>query len=380
MAGIASSSMPKARSGGTASRAVHAWSVSTRAVRASASPLAAGSLASSRPSVAYRSQRRAVRCPLPERRDIRGRDGGQRRAAGGPVRNRELGAQRRREAVHRTQPGVREADAREKGRAGHACPGRRGAWAVRIRVPGEQAVAGRFETRQRERVRDRRRPERDVRLQQLRDRVHPVGRDPDGSHPRQQVRIHDGVRRHEPLVPERALVACRTAFADHGVAGGLGAGARGRRHGDERHRGAGVRHLAGQALQMVDDARPASQEPGHRLGRVEHAPAADPDHDLHGRGPVRLHDAVHEGGRRLVKHARLADQLDTGGREAHEQRIPSARGDQRPTAGHEQRAMSVTRRDRRYPLERARPEIDPRQAAKGERCRAAAAHPAAVSG
>ena len=69
--------------------------------------------------------------------DVRRRDRRQRRAAGGAVRDRELGAQRRREPVDGAQPRVREADARQQGGVRHALTARAGGARAR---PGPRAT------------------------------------------------------------------------------------------------------------------------------------------------------------------------------------------------------------------------------------------------
>ena len=284
--------------------------------------------------------------------------------------------------MDRTQPGVGEADPREQRRVRHARPGGRRTRSVRVRVPREQAVARGLEPRQRERVGDRRRPERDVRLEQLRERVHPVGRDPDRSHAREQVRVDDRIRGDEPLVAERALVARRPALADHRVARGLGARARGRGHRDERHRRAGV-----------GDAGPAGPRGGRRRSfrcaaarRPPWPRRARSRRRSRGRRPRPRIGAQRRSRRRRPATARRArwprPPASTPARlETREQRVAPPRC--APATGRPSRAAPgrpCRADDLRHPRERARPELDPRQAAERERAGTAGAHPAAVSG
>ncbi len=112
-----------------------------------------------------------------ERPDVRRGDRCQCRPTGRAVGHGELGAQRRCQAVHRPQPRVRQADARQQGRIGHARPRLRRVRPVRGGVPGHEAVAGRLQPRECQGVGQRAGPLRGVRLQQLRERVHPVRRD-----------------------------------------------------------------------------------------------------------------------------------------------------------------------------------------------------------
>ena len=53
------------------------------------------------------------------------------------------------------------------------------------------------------------------------------------------------------------------------------------------HRRAGRRAGARQPLEVVPTLAPVRSRPGDRLGRVQHAAAADPEHDVDRRAPVR---------------------------------------------------------------------------------------------
>ncbi len=192
-------------------------------------------------------------------------------------------------------------------------------------MPRHQAVADGLQPRQRQRVGQRPGPQRRVRLQQLGERVHAVGRDPGAVVAGQEVRVHHGIGRHQPLVAERALVARRPALADHRVPRRLAARAGRRRHRDERHRRAVVRPHPGEPLQVLDDAGTGAQQPGDRLGGVQHGAAPHAQHHVHGGLPVRCHGRVHHRRRRLVRDGDLARHRHPGGRQPRDQPGRAAR-------------------------------------------------------
>ena len=264
------------------------------------------------------------------------------------------------------QARVREADPRQQRRVRHARTCRRRARALRVRMPGEEPVPRGLEAGEGQRIRHGARLERDIRLQQLGHGVHAVGGDPDRGSAREQVRVHHRVRRHQALVAEGALVAGRPALADHGVAGGLAARARRRRHGDEGHGRAGVGELRPDALEVVPDAGPGPQQTGDGLGGVQHAPAADPQHDVDRRVPVRGHGGVHHRRAGLVGHGDLAGHHDARLVQAVAELVKAPGGRERPATGHQQDARPVGGHDPGDPPERPGPEDDARDAAQRE--------------
>ncbi len=282
------------------------------------------------------------------------------------MRDRQLCPERRGETVDAAQARVREANPRQQRRIRHARTGGRSGGTVRVRVPGEEPVPRGLEAGEGQDIRHGPRLERDVGLQQLRHRIHAVGRDADRIGTGEQVRVHHGICRHQPFVAEGPLVAGRPALADHRVAGGFAARARRRGHGDQRHGGTGVGELRPDALEVVHDAGPGAEQAGDGLRGVQHAPAADAEDDVDPRAPVRGHGRVHHGRAGLVGHGHLARHHDARRAQAVQERVTAPGGGQGPSAGHQQHAGPVTRHDPGDPGERPGPEGDPRHASQRE--------------
>ena len=206
------------RGAGRRERARQRSSSSTRAERASRRRAPRRCPTNTRADLRIAGQGRALRISRLQGRDVDPRRRRERRPAGHAVRNRELGAERRGQAVDGAQAGLGEADARAQGRVGHPPPGRRGRAARSRRLPAprpassyqaHQTVAHRRQTGEGQRVGERIRPHRHVRLEQLRQRIHAVARDQLRRAARQQVRIQDGDPRDERFVAERLLEAAR---------------------------------------------------------------------------------------------------------------------------------------------------------------------------
>ena len=110
----------------------------------------------------------------------------------------------------------------------------------------------------------------------------------------QQVRIEQGVFRHQQFVAEGFLETVRAAHAQHGVLGGFAAGAGGGGYGDERHGGTVIGFFRSDSFQIIHDGIAARQQAGDRLGGVQHAATADAG-NRHGARAVELpNHCVHE--------------------------------------------------------------------------------------
>ena len=224
-------------------------------------------------------------------------------------------------------------------------------------MPGQEPVPRGLQPGQRERIGERPGAQGGIGLQQLGERVHPVGRDPHRVVARQEVRIDHRIRRDQALVPERALVAVRPTLADHGVPGCLAAGAGGGGHRDERHRRPLVRTHPGQSLEVLDHAGAGPQQTGDRLGRIEHGPAAHAQDHVHGLGPVlglgpvRRHRRVHDRRRRLVRDGDLARDCHPRGSQPRQQRLAPPGCRQRPPSRDQEDAAPVPGHHLRHPRE-----------------------------
>ncbi len=141
--------------------------------------------------------------------------------AAGPVVDVMARAEGGDDPVHGPEPRVRQRDPRRERAPGHRRPGRRGRRRRRRGqcrgVPGGERGPDRSQPAPGDRVRERRRAGRDVRLQALGQGVHAVARDDRRRAACQQVRVQDRHRGHEPLVAERLLV--RRPSAGRGSAG-----------------------------------------------------------------------------------------------------------------------------------------------------------------
>ena len=260
--------------------------------------------------------------------------------------DRQEGAERRREPVDGAEPGVGEADPRQQAREGHPCARIGRVRSVRVRVPGEQPVAGRLEPGKRERIGQRSGPRRDVALEQLGDRVHAVRGDPMRPGTREQVRVDDRVRGDEALVAERALVAIRAALADD------------RRCGWPREP---VPAVVGTATNGTDGPGygrpgptpsrwsrtlvPVRRSPAMALAGVQDGPATHAHDDVDARGA----GAPRRPGRRRPATARRGPppppRAETpAASKPVEQRPPPAGGGQRTTARDEEDPPTVRRR------------------------------------
>ncbi len=236
-------------------------------------------------------ERVAVRCARLQRLDVDARAGRDQRAAHHAVRDRVEGAQRRGQAVHRAESALRQRDAGQQRGIGHARACRRHVLRA-VFVPGQQAVAHRLEAADGQGIGEGIGAQRHEGLQQLGERVHAVGGDDGRRAARQQVGVDHGVLRHQLVIAERFLEAVRALHAQHGVLGGLAAGARGGGHGDQRHGRALVGQFRSDPLEVVHDALLHAQQAGDGLGGVQCAAAADAQHHVDLGAGIFRDDAV----------------------------------------------------------------------------------------
>ena len=113
----------------------------------------------------------------------------------------------------------------------------------------------------------------DVRLDRVRERVHAGGRGRARRQTDGQLRVQNGIQRHELEVHERVLVV-RLAVGDDGGDRRLTAGTRRRRDGDDGRHGLADAHDAGHIVAALFRAGDAG---GRALGRVHRAAAAEGD-------------------------------------------------------------------------------------------------------
>ena len=233
-------------------------------------------------------------------------------------------------------------------------------------MPGEQSLPHRFQTAFRQGVGEGIGFDRDIRFQQLRQRVHGVGGDLWFRTGRQQVGVEQGVFRNQLVVAEGFFEPVRAAHAEHGVFGRFAAGASGGGHGDERRGGTVVGLLRADAFQIVHHRIAAGQQAGNRLGAVQHAAAADADDDrdvLAVTSPDRL---VHELRRRFVADPRLFP-ADAGLPQRRQQRWPMWRVHKRMLTGDQQHAIAVLGNQAGQLFDATGAKFNTRQAGNGER-------------
>ncbi|HEY4754265.1 MAG TPA: iron-containing alcohol dehydrogenase, partial [Candidatus Limnocylindrales bacterium] len=114
-------------------------------------------------------------------------------SAGGSVRDGELRAERRGQAMDAAEASIREADPREQRGPCHSLPRGRRPRTPRVRMPREEAVTRCAQSGERKRVGEGARSERHVGLQELGHGIHAVRGDPVGRQVGQQVGVDHGV-------------------------------------------------------------------------------------------------------------------------------------------------------------------------------------------
>ena len=119
----------------------------------------------------------------------------------------------------------------------------------------------------------------DVRLDQLRERVHPGRCGERGRKRQRQLGIDDGQRRQHQRAAQAHLLPL-FGHAQHGVPRHLRARAGRRRHGDERHGALGERLAAAHDFEVVERVARIREERRDSLAEVDRAAAAARDDDV----------------------------------------------------------------------------------------------------
>ena len=180
--------------------------------------------------------------------------------------------------MDRAQAGLGQADPGQQGGQGHALP-TGGGLGTRL-VPGQQTVPHRGQSRQGQGVGDGIGPRREIRLQQLGQGIHAVGSDQVRRTGGQQVGIDDGVFGHQGLVAKGLLETLRTLAGEHGVLGRLRTRPGGGGHGDEGRGRSTVGQFGSHPFQVIHDRVAGPEQAGDGLGGIQHAAAADADHQV----------------------------------------------------------------------------------------------------
>ena len=192
------------------------------------------------------------------------------------MRRREHAAQRRGEAVHRPESGVGQGEPAQQTGPRHI-----GARFQVLRVfPGaRQCPRGAAHAIHAKQVRHAVGARRNVRFNELRERVQTGGCRNRRRQAERQFGIHDRQARQHP---ERAQTGLHLVFgrAKHGVARDLASGAGRSGHGDHRRRRLCQGLPAADDLQVIQRVSGVGQQRGHSLSGVQHAAAPDGDHHI----------------------------------------------------------------------------------------------------
>ena len=274
------------------------------------------------------------------------------------MRDREVGAERGRQAVHGTEAGLREADAGDERRVGKSAAA--GGGPVVPRPGREEALREGLQAGPGKRVRQHVCLRRGIGLQQLRERVHAIGGDDLLRAARQQVRIDDGGTRDQGLVTEGFLEAVAADAAQHRVLGRLAAGSGGGRNGDQGERRSRIRALGADTFQVLQYRVPVRQQPRDRLGGIECAAATDADDDSDPLAAETINCGIDGFGGRLPRDRQVLPG-DAGPGEAFEERLPVWPGAERSLAGDDQRPGAERQRLGWHLRDAAGAEEDPRQ-------------------
>ena len=211
--------------------------------------------------------------PGSQRADVRLDDRGQHRRAGQAVGNVRGPADDSGQAVHGTQLRVGQRHPAEQAAQGHV---RARLCVLPVGVGGAQGRARPAEPLAGQPVGQRRGPDRDERLQALRERVQAAGR----RHGRRARPGQQRIDQRDPRDHQRAAQAGLEPVLRHGehrVGGRLGPGARGGRDCDAGRRGPGDRPARPNHLQVVQRVTAVAEQHGHGLAGVDDAAAADRD-------------------------------------------------------------------------------------------------------
>ncbi len=189
--------------------------------------------------------------------------------------HRKKSAQRCCQPMYRSQAHLCQRDAGKQRGISHVGP--MGGNIALIEVQAREAVAHGTHARHRQRIGKGIGARGDIGFEQLRERIHAVGRDQRRRAGREQFRIDHRIGGHQRFVTEGFLETACTLLRQHRIFRRLGAGPCSRRHRDERHRRAGVRQLRPHPFEKFHHAVGHAQQTGDSLGRIEHATATDAD-------------------------------------------------------------------------------------------------------
>jgi hypothetical protein len=259
--------------------------------------------------------------------------------------------------MHRTEPGLCQADTRHQRGVGHL-RARRGRL---LAMERRQGLARGHDPGAGEGIGHRVGARRDEGLEELRKGVQAVGGDQRRWAGGEQIRIDDRPFGDQPVVAERLLEAA--GRRQHGILRRLGTGTGGGRHGDERRCRAVVGQFRADALKMVHHRVAGPQQPGDGFGRIERAAAADADHASNREAAQGGDGRIDELRRRFAGDTLACSQARPRcERRSANSRAPASDSTNERSAGDEQQMTAVTGSDVRELVEGAAAEFDARQA------------------